>query len=296
MIPAITLSDGTLLVIVLILGGYVLFLLAIAVVGFRQFVRGRWVLGAALIGAVLAFALVPYGIDTVTKARLTAHLIANTLIPEVLPLESRRVLFISSGGTLCDGLCGDVVGLGVRADVFWVGLGADRAEGPPDNPILGILDPASSLTAIRLSAPDPDLDDQRFPEPAPDVPANGPFDIVIIDDTRAMIAYDAPSLLGMSLPPYAHPQTVRLVFMDWPDPYAGPPPGPPTFRSITAWLDVRPPALWPFFSDSPAVPRYLETAAQWASAICPLAGLPEARDAATHARLCDPDGPAGTLN
>ncbi len=267
-------------------------LIVLAVVGFGAVLmsRGYRVVGFGIVAIVIGGLMGPALYDRARNIPIRADLEARVLIPNTLYLTGQRVLFIETGSTICGELCRDVLGIGTDLEAYWVGAGGYTPDTFTDNPIGDVLDGAEHVPHVHLGAPQDGLGGQRYAETLSTGHAP-PYDIVIVADDSGLIGFIAPELLGGPLPADVRVQHAVLVFTDWPDPFAGPPPAP-AFRSVIGRYSQRPFLPLPFATRSESHPDYLGINAAWAGAICAGAGDAEARDAFTYAHLCAPE----TLN
>lgn len=280
-------TDEFAAILLAILAVSVLILLAIAGTGLFLAARGRWVIGGVLVAAVLGFVFRPNLIDRARNAAVTRPFEARSTIPDTLDLSGQRVLFIETGGTICGEFCGDVVQLGTDIDAHWVGIGGSIPDVFTDNPLRDVMDSAEYVQRIALGPPNDDPLDQRFAEAI----SGGhmpPYDTVIVFDDSGLVPFIAPHLLGPPVPDRVQVQTSVLVFTDWPDPYAAPPPAP-TYRSVLGRVTERRILLWPVAVHDRFIPHFDDVDAQWRAAVCPFAGTPADRDVFTYGYLCDPD-------
>lgn len=278
------LTDEAAAVIIALIIGAVLVVLAI--MGFGAFLasRGNRLLGIGIMLAVVAAVTGPGVMDRVRNVPLRADLEARQSIPETLDLTGRRVLFIETGSTLCGQLCGDAVQVGTQFEAYWVGAGGFIPNTFSDNPLRDVLDGAEHVRQIQLAPPNEDLSDQRFAEP--EAAGNAPpYDVVIVVDDSSLIGYVAPHLLGDPLPDGVQVLSTVLVFTDWPDPFAGPPPSP-AYRSVIGGMSQRHLLRIPFAGNNATYPPFGETDAAWTRLICASAGPAQDRDAFTYTRLC----------
>lgn len=283
------LTEEAAFAIMVVLAVFVVVLVALAVGGVVFAARGKRVLGAILVAAVAAFVFAPALIDQIRIMPVRADLEARANIPDALDLTGQRVLFITSGSTICDGICGDVLGIGTQLEAYWTGAGGMIEQGPDDHPLLGVLGREQDVVRVALGAPVQDLGGQRYAE---QIATGGapPYDVVIFQDESGLLSFAAPDLLGDPLSDGPNTQFATLVFTDWPDPFAGPPPAP-AYRSVSAWIDTRPVLWWPFRQTTESVPSVVELGEAWDRAICAGAGDADARDDVTYGYVCaDPEG------
>lgn len=281
------LTDEGALIIIAIVAGLVLCLVALALLGVFLWRRGWRIVGGVLALVGVGALAGPPAINAARGVLLTNLMVARTDMPATLDLSGRRVLFIGNAGTLCDDLCGDAVQLGIDMEASWLGIGGMIDDLPPDHPLLGTMGPPGPGTRVALGDPVADLGGQRFAQ-ALEAPGGPPYDLVILTDTEGLLAFAAPHLLGEPLPEWANPQFATLVFEDWPDPFAAPPPAP-RYRTVSAWMRKLPVLFSPFGSGGGDHPSLLGIDAAWDALLCAQAGAPEDRDALTYALLCDVD-------
>lgn len=285
------LTDEAALILLAILAVCVLILLVIAGAGLFLLVRGRRVTGVALIASAIGFVFVPNLIDRARNAPIAAAFEARSTLPAALDLTGQRVLFIDASETICDGFCGEVLQIGTDLEAYWVGMGATIPGEFTDNPLRDIIDAPQFVRRVAL-APPLEADDtpapaQRFAEPIPGGHAP-PYDVVIVVDDSGLLSFVAPDLLGPPIPARVHVQSVILVFTDWRDPFAAPPPEP-TYRSVVGILEERLVLLWPVVTRNVLTAEDPDITALWRAALCPFAGPEAARDAFTFGYMCETD-------
>ncbi|WP_224815129.1 hypothetical protein [Hasllibacter sp. MH4015] len=280
------LTDEGALIILAILAGIALALAAIVALGVFLARRGYRVVGIVMVGAVAAVFVVPVVLNQLRLAQVRSAIAGATIAPETLSLTGRRVLFIGNAGTLCDEICGMAVALGIEMEADWLPIGGYAEVGPEEHPLLGLVERPGDVRGITLGPPS-GSDNRRYPRQR-DAPYGPPYDIVILSDRSGLLTYFAPDYLGVTLPGAANAQIATMMFEDWPDPLAAPPPGDapmPVYRTIAAWVTlIRPWA--PFGANTPFVPGVLATEQPWIDALCAEAGAEEARDAFTFRLRC----------
>lgn len=281
------LTDEAAFVLLALLAVAVLILAAVAGFGLFLVKRGWRVTGFGLIAAVLAFVFGPNLIDQARNAPVSAAFQTRTNIPDTLDLTGQRVLFIETGGTICAEICRDVLSIGTDVEAYWVGAGGYTPETFTDNPIRDVLDGEAQVVRVHLGPPLENLGNQRYAEVLSEGGA-APYDVVILEDRGGLVAYVAPHLLGAAIPDRVSVQSSILVFTDWPDPFAAPPPEP-TYRSVTGRVGARRVLLWPVSNSEITMPPYATIDEGWSAALCPFAGDAAARDAFFYGYLCDAD-------
>jgi hypothetical protein len=272
---------------VLILLGLVVIvgLVLLAVIGFgaRLIRRGNPILGWLLIGAVIGGVTGPGLSDRLHNIALRADVAARNILPDQLDLTGKRVLFIHMDNDLCEDLCRDLLGIGTDLMAYSARI-SQYPDTLSDNPIGDLLRLSGQVNRLYLKPAgedhEPRFVDVLSPGGAP------PFDVVIVEGF--ILASVAPALLGDPLPADVNVQYATLVFTDWPDPFAVPPPAP-TYRSVYVGFQQRALIPIPILTNSSTVyPDYADLRSAWARAICGTAGLPENRDEFTYQHLCTP--------
>lgn len=286
------LTDDAAFALLIVFGLFLLVLALLGLVGFYLAGRGNHLLGAALTLSVLGFIFGPALVDHIRTMPLRTALEARSTIPESLDLTGQRVLFIETGTSICAEICGDVLRLGTDVEAYWIGAGGQTRAAGADHPLLGILTEAEFVLRVALGDPVDDAGGRRYAEEVSQGAAP-PYDVVIVFDDSGQIALHAPHLLGDPLPDGANVQFSTLVFTDWPDPYAGPPPMP-AFFSISAWVETRPILWWPFSGTRETYPSLTEATEAWGRALCAGAGDASSRGVATYSELCGRPSVAGT--
>ena len=279
--------------LLIVYGGYTAIIACVAVLGVIFWARGRRTIGAAIVSALVLWCIAPPIYDRVRAISEHKAVEAANLLPSELSFAGQDVLIIEAGNTICGDFCGDVVGLSVPGNFYWVGIGHFTGAEDVPNPDFPLLNHGDEIVAVRLGPAVADLGGQRCAEPVEgaDIPR---FDVVIIDDD-GYLRGDAPGLLGLPEALVGRAQVARVLIEGWGDPFTEPPPAP-TYRSVAVWRDVGDFIYWPLSRNHDAYPSLSDLDAAWYSALCAAAGPEADRVAFTHAFRCDPDRAGAALN
>lgn len=281
------LTDEGALIILSLIVGFLLVLALIFFFGTFLAARGHRIIGLTLVGAVLAFIFGPYAYDRIANSLSARGFEDRTAMPEALDLTGLRVLFIEADSTICAERCESVLQLGIELEAYAVGMGSVIPDTFGENPLADIMDRPDLVRRVVLGPPNENILDQRVPVPVAGTYAP-PYDVVIVADRDGLLSHVAPDLLGGPAPDRLTLQDALLIFTDWPDPYAAPPPAP-TYRAVEGWMTQRRILFWPLSPDTIYVPSASHLQTLWTAAICPFAGDALARDVYAYGINCDLD-------